>query len=77
MDLQEMRAAYAAGRLSEAIIEPCAEGNGWTVVFRQTDGALARLTDHAGADKIYHTLDHATELAKEVGFDAVRVEEPF
>jgi hypothetical protein len=77
MDLDTARARFEAGELEEAVIEPADEGNGWMLLLRQRDGKLVKLTDHSGVEKVYHSLDHATELAREIGFGQVRVEETF
>ena len=77
MDLQHAQAELAAGRLQEAVVEPSPSGNGWAVFFVATDGGRTSLTDHTGTDKVYHTLDHASDAAREAGFEEVRVEERF
>ncbi len=77
MDTQKARAEFEAGRLSEVLVEPADEGNGWMVVVKSVDGDQMKLTDHGGHERVYHTLDHATEAAKAIGFGTVRVEEPF
>ena len=35
------------------------------------------LTDSADRERLYHSLDHATEVGHDIGFDTVRVEEHF
>ena len=77
MDIETACAEYEKGRLKEAIIEPADEGNGWMVLIRMDNGGLEKITDHRGAEKVYHTIDHATEIAKQIGFRTVRVEERF
>lgn len=77
MELEEARSAVEAGRLSGVVIEPSEEGNGWLILVRQPTGQLVRITDHSGADKIYHSLDYATQVAEGLGFDSVRIEERF
>ena len=77
MDLQHAQAEKTAGNLHEAVVEPSPQGNGWMVVFVDDNGGRAVLTDHTGTEKIYHTLDHASEAAREAGFETVRVEEAF
>ena len=47
------------------------------ILVRQVDGTLVKIADHSGMEKVYHTLDHATEVAKQIGFDTVQVEEHF
>ena len=77
MDLQHAQAEKVAGNLHEVVVEPSPHGNGWMVVFIDDDGERHLLTDHTGTEKIYHTLDHASEAAREAGFETVRVEETF
>lgn len=77
MDLDTAKARFEAGELEEAVIEPADEGNGWMLLLRQRDGKSVKLTDHSGTEKVYHSLDHATGLAREIGFSEVRVEETF
>lgn len=77
MDIETAHARFLAGELSEAVIEPAEQGNGWMLLLRERGGRLLKLTDHSGVEKIYHSLDHATELAKQIGFSEVRVEEEF
>ena len=77
MDLQHAQAELEAGRLGEAVVEPSPNGNGWMVIFVTTEGARATLSDHTGTEKLYHTLDHASEAARDVGFGEVRIEERF
>ena len=77
MDLDKVRLEFEAGTLTEAIIEPSPEGNGWMVLFKKEGGETVTLTDHSGIERVLHTLDAATRLAHEAGFETVRVEEPF
>ena len=77
MDLDTARVAYESGKLSEVIIEPADEGNGWMLLVRGGDGGTSKITDRSGVEKIFHTIDHATEVAREIGFDTIRVEERF
>jgi hypothetical protein len=77
MELARVRSEFEAGRLREAVIEPSPTGNGWLVLFREADGELVKLTDHVGADVLYHDLDSATKLANDIGFATIRVEERF
>ena len=77
MELEQARAAQQAGHFKEVVIEPADEGNGWMVLLHDQEGQIIRITDAHGAEKIYHSLDHATEIAKSLGFETVRVEEVF
>jgi len=77
MDIQTACAEFEAGRLQDAVIEPADAGNGWTVSVHDLTGAMLRITDHSGTEKIYHSMDHATAVAKDIGFKRIRVEERF
>jgi hypothetical protein len=77
MDLSEAQTAYRDGRINEVVIEPADSGNGWMILVIGKLGDRAKLTDHSGFEKVYHDLDHATEAAKSIGADSLRIEEPF
>ena len=77
MDVDAARAAFEAGALKEVILEPADEGNGWMIQVRKDDGNIEKITDHRGTEKIYHSIDAATDTAKEIGFSSIRVEERF
>ena len=77
MELSEAQAAYRDGRVGEVVIEPAESANGWTILLVGKLGDRVKLTDHSGLEKIYHDLDHATEAAKAIGADRLRIEEPF
>ena len=77
MDLMDAKAEYEAGRLSEAAAEPSEQGEGWRLLLHTETGETLVLTDHSGRERLYHNLDHATEVGRDIGFDSVRVEEHF
>ncbi len=77
MDLMHAKAEFEAGRLSEAVVEPSEQGEGWRLLLHSENGATLVLTDHSGRECLYHSLDHATEVVRDIGFDSVRVEENF
>ena len=77
MDIQTACAEFESGRLQDVVIEPADEGNGWMILLHDTAGGMVKITDHGGTEKIYHTIDHATQVAKEIGFETIRVEERF
>jgi hypothetical protein len=77
MDLMHVKAEFEAGRLSEAVAEPSEQSEGWRLLFHTISGETLMLTDHAGRERVYHSLDHATEVGRDIGFDSVRVEEHF
>jgi hypothetical protein len=77
MDLDEIRRHFEAGRLSEAVVEPSASANGWVLLFKVDHDQMVPLTDHAGQPKVYHSLEAATKVARELGFQMVHVEEKF
>ncbi|MEW8306095.1 MAG: hypothetical protein G8D88_03215 [gamma proteobacterium symbiont of Ctena orbiculata] len=45
--------------------------------YEKPDAETLMLTDHSGREHVYHSLDHATEVVRDIGFDSVRVEEHF
>jgi len=77
VDIDSAAEEYHKKNISEAIIEPSPNGNGWHVLFHKTDGDMVTLTDHGGHEKLYHTLDHATEVLQSAGIKTIRVEEHF
>lgn len=77
MDLEHAKAEFEAGRLTEVAAEPSEQGDGWRLLFHTQSGDSLVLTDHAGRERLYHSLDHATEIGREIGFHTVRVEEHF
>ena len=77
MDLIHAKAEFQAGRLSEAAAEPSEQGDGWRLLLHAQTGETLVLTDHSGRERLYHSLDHATEVGRDIGFESVRVEEHF
>ena len=77
MDHDQALRALHAGDLGEAIVKPAEDANGWILVFLTRSGNQVLYTGHTGTEKVYHTLDHATEAARSIGFSQVRVEEEF
>lgn len=77
MDNHQVLRKRQAGELTQAILIPADDANGWHLIFTDADGNHHRYTDHSGHDRLYHDLDHATELARQLGFANVRVEERF
>jgi len=77
MDHDEALSALHAGDLVEAIVKPAEDANGWMLVFVTKSRDQVVYGGHTGSEKVYHTLDQATELAREIGFHKIRVEEEF
>jgi len=77
MDLIHAKAEFEAGRLSEAAAEPSAQGSGWRLLLHAETGEIHVLTDHSGRERLFHSLDHATEVGRDIGFASLRVEEHF
>jgi len=69
--------ALRAGDLVEAVIKPAEDANGWVLVFATSSGEQILYTGSTGTEKVFHTLDHATDVARELGFQSIRVEESF
>lgn len=77
MDIDIAAEEYHNKTISEAIIEPSPNGNGWRILFHRTDGDIVALTDHTGTEKLYHSLDNATNTVQSAGIKTIRVEEHF
>jgi len=77
MDIDTAAKKYHNKSISEAIIEPSPNGNGWRIIFHNDNGEMISMTDHSGAEKRYHTLDNATNVVQTAGFKSIRVEEKF
>jgi len=77
MDVMYAKAEFEAGRLKEAVAEASQQGEGWRLLLHTEDGKTLVLTDHSGRERLYHSLDHVTEVGRDIGFDSVRVEEHF
>ncbi|MEJ1297636.1 MAG: thymidylate kinase [Candidatus Sedimenticola sp. (ex Thyasira tokunagai)] len=77
MDLMHAKAEFEVGQLSEAVAEPSEQGDGWRLLLHTKNRGTLALTDHSGRECLYHSLDHATEVGRDIGFDSVRVEEHF
>jgi len=77
MDLLHAKAEFEVGRLREAAAEPSEQGDGWRLLVYTETGETLVLTDHSGRERLYKSLDHATEVGRNIGFQSVRVEEHF
>lgn len=77
MDLMHAKAEFEADRLIEAVVEPSKESDGWRLLLHTAKGETLVLTDHSGRESLYRSLDHATEVGRDIGFSTVRVEEHF
>lgn len=77
MDIDSAAEEYHKKTISEAIIEPSPDGNGWRILFHRLDGNIVPLTSHSGNEKLYHSLDHATDVVQSAGIKTLRVEEHF
>lgn len=77
MDHDQAQQALHAGELTEAVVKPAEDANGWVLLFGTRSGEHILYTGHTGTEKVYHTLDQVTDLARELGFDNIRVEEEF
>jgi hypothetical protein len=77
MDHDRAQLALHAGELTSAVIKPAEDANGWVLLLEAADGSQVVYTGHTGTEKVYHDLDHATAMARELGFAEARVEETF
>ena len=77
MDLLHAKAEFEAGRLNEAVAEVPERGGGWRLMLRTAGGETVVLTDHSGRERLFNSLDHVTEVGRDIGFGTVRIEEHF
>lgn len=77
MELSEIQLLYEAGKLQRGICKPCSSGNGWMIQVVLEAGEHRTLTDHSGKRHLYKSLDKATLLLKDIGFDEISIEEAF
>jgi hypothetical protein len=73
----EILSARQSGELTEAVLTPAESGNGWTLLLTTRSGRQTPYRGVGGRVPIFHDLDHATILARELGFEHIRVEERF
>ena len=77
MDHDQVQKAMQAGDLTEAVITPAKDANGWVILITNLAGEHTLYTDHTGSEKVCHSLDQATGVVRELGFETIRVEEDF
>lgn len=77
MDHDQVMQARHAGELVEAIVTPADPSDGWVLLLVTPNAERVPYSTHGGTRKVFHTLDHATEVARELGFESIRVEEAF
>lgn len=77
MDHDEARNAIRNEEITEVVVTPAQDANGWVLVFTTRTGDRVVYTGHTGTEKVYHSLDQVTEVARALGCPDVRVEETF
>ncbi len=77
MDHDQAQLELHQGTLSAALITPAKDANGWRIMLVARTGEQVPYTGHSGTGKVYHDLDQATAVARELGFAEIRVEETF
>ena len=77
MDHDQAMGARHAGEIVDAVVKPAEDANGWILVFVNRSGTHLVYRGHTGTEKVYHSLDQVTDLARQIGFHDVRVEEAF
>jgi len=77
MDYEQAQLALPGGRLVEAVVMPAQDAHGRAIHLVEQGGERLLYTGHSGTEKAYHTLDRATQVAREIGIQTVRVEEIF
>ena len=77
MEHDHVMQAVHAGQLLEAVVTPADQSDGWVLLLLSPSGEQVPYTTVTGVPKVFHTLDRATEVAHELGFATIRVEERF
>ncbi|MEH6575454.1 MAG: hypothetical protein V7731_00085 [Amphritea sp.] len=77
MQLEEIRGLAAMNTIKEGLLKPSEEANGWMVAVENRDGEQFALTDDHDHTRIYHSLDKATLVLKELGISPIKVVEAF
>ena len=77
MEHAHVMEAVHAGQLLEAVVTPADQSDGWVLLLLSPSGEQVPYTTVTGVPKVFHTLDRATEVAHELGFATIRVEERF
>ena len=77
MEHDQAQQSRHAGELIEAVIRPAEDANGWIILLTHKSGEHSLYTGHGGNEKVYHSLDRATAVARELGFESIRIEEAF
>jgi hypothetical protein len=77
MEHDQAQLALHSGSLVGAVIKPAEDANGWVILLEDMSGGHIPYTGHSGIEKVYHDLDQATTVARELGCESVRVEESF
>ncbi len=77
MELNHAQAHFAAGDFKEAVIEPSPKGNGWIIEFIDRHDQRVPLTTQLDKKRLFHSLDAASRMITEIGFQSARIEEPF
>lgn len=77
MDPDPVMEAVRAGRFVEAIVTPSGHSDGWVLLLLASGGDQLPYTAASGVPRVFHTLERATEVARELGFASIRVEERF
>ena len=77
VDYEQAQLGLHAGELNEAVIAPAEDANGWVILLSGKDGRHSLYTGHSGTEKVFHSLDRATAVAREIGFESIRIEERF
>ncbi len=77
MQLEEIRGLAAIGAIREGLLKPSQEANGWMIAVENTQGEQLPITDDHGHTRIYHSLDTATQVLKQLGIAPITVVESF
>ena len=75
LDQDQAQIARHQGLLTGVEIKPAHHANGWLLEFPDTAGKHIPYTGHTGTEKVYHDLDQASALGRELGVEGIRIEE--
>jgi len=77
MLLEEIRGLVAMKSIREGVLKPSFFNNGWVIAVETIEGEQIPVTDDHDNPYIYHSLDRATEVLKQLDVSLITVVEDF
>ncbi|MDE1460928.1 hypothetical protein [Spartinivicinus poritis] len=77
MEYAKLQTMVNCHQVREGLLKTSETGNGWAVVVEDLSGHQFPLTDQHGHEKLYHSLDNATGVLRELGVTQINVVESF